>query len=293
MLYSMTGYGEAYLESCGMAFSVQVRAVNNKFLKTSLKLPETLCFLEERIDKLLRGHFTRGYITLTLSVKSLEEKPLIDFNQSALNYYIKQLSSYSDKSSMLRINAANLLHLPGVIEPYEIDDEQKAKINEAAAELVAKACDKLTAMRGEEGAELKKDLLKNCDEIESFLNDIAGKVSIVVKEYTERLRKRINELMKDAKISVDENTLIRETAVFADRSDISEEVSRLKSHIKQFRDICQKGGGVGKRLDFLAQEMFREANTIGSKASDAGICQLVVDVKSRIDRIKEQVQNVE
>ena len=293
MLYSMTGYGEAEVESCGIVFSAQLRTVNNKYFKTSLKLPEMINFLEEHIEKLLRDRFSRGSLNLTVSAKSIKQQPLIGFNSEAIEFYVEQLSRHGQSSNAVRINTSNLLHLPGVIEPFKIDTTQRETIKVAVGKLIEEASANLIDMRKKEGIELELDLLLNCDQIAELLNKIIVKVPLVVSQYKDRLEQRVNELLKDAKVSIDETILIKEAAVFADRSDISEEVSRLNCHLKQFRVICSETGSNGKRLDFLSQEMFREANTIGSKASDAEICQLVVDVKSRIDRIKEQVQNVE
>jgi len=170
---------------------------------------------------------------------------------------------------------------------------QVEAIEKAVARVTSDAIASLKQMRKAEGKQLSDDLLANCRGIEDVLNRIAEKAPTVVLDYKERLEKRVNDLLTAAKLSIDEQMLIREVAVFADRCDISEEISRLRSHLELFANACESDESVGRRLDFLCQEMFREVNTIGSKASDARICQWVVDMKCAVDRIKEQVQNVE
>jgi uncharacterized protein (TIGR00255 family) len=287
----MTGFGEAEIESCGILFTVQIKTVNNKYLKAACKLPEVISFLEESAERVLRGKLGRGSVSMSVTARSVKQAPLVQVSGEMLRFYIEQLSSASH--GLASIDASALLSMPGVIEPYKINQASRDKIAADIETAIGAACEAVIEMRRAEGRLLKEDLLDNCTKIEEILAIIAERVPVVVQQYREKLRTRIDELIKAAKITVDEAILIRETAVFADRSDISEEIQRLRSHIVQFRAICAEGVNVGKRLDFLTQEMFREANTIGSKASDAEICQRVVDVKSCIDRIKEQVQNAE
>ena len=294
MLQSMTGYGEAVYEADGFYYCAQIRTVNNKFLKVSMKLPENVNFLEEAIEKQIRQGITRGSVYFSLQLKSSAERPLATINAPIVKYYVEQLNkavtSCPDKCT---INLTNLLSFPGVVESYSPDEQQKEMIEKAVFRVTTDALENLRKMRQAEGGELQADLLSHCKVISDVLGSISDRAPVIVTEYYEKLQRRVNDLLTAAKLKVDEQILIREVAVFADRCDISEEIARLRSHLIFFDKACNTEESVGRRLDFLCQEMFREVNTIGSKASDAQICQWVVDMKCRVDRIKEQVQNVE
>ena len=173
------------------------------------------------------------------------------------------------------------------------DEEAAAQIRDFILQISQQALDQLKQMRAAEGGFLAADLKKCCEVIEQNLEQIRGRAAIVLQEYADKLRKRVDKLLARAELKLDEETLAREVAVFADRSDISEEISRLDSHVQQFEQCCQTNDQSGRKLDFISQEMLREANTIASKSSDIEITRCVVDMKCQIDRIKEQVQNVE
>ena len=191
------------------------------------------------------------------------------------------------------MDVSGLLTLPGILEPMKPDDKKVSKVKKFVLELTAKAIEDLNKMRLIEGNELKTDLIQNCDSVIEQLEQIKQRKDIVVQEYHEKLKTRIERLLTEAKLDLDQAVLSREVAVFAERCDISEELARLDSHLKQVAQNCDEGGQAGRRLDFLTQEMLREANTIGSKASDVEIAHCVVEIKCAIDRIKEQVQNIE
>jgi len=186
-----------------------------------------------------------------------------------------------------------LLTLPGVIRPTSPDKEMAEQIKEVVLKISQEAIDKLKQMRAAEGNFLEADLKKRCRAIEQDLEQIRGRSAAVLQEYAKKLKKRVDKLLAQAELKLDEEILAREVAIFADRSDISEEVARLDSHLQQFAQTCKANDQAGRRLDFIGQEMLREANTIASKASDTEITCWVVDIKCQIDRIKEQVQNVE
>lgn len=294
MLQSMTGYGEAVYEAEGLYFTAQVKTVNNKFLKTTLRLSESISFLEEEVEKLIRSKLFRGSVYLTVQVKSSTDKPLTTINTAAVRYYAKQLVEAIDGlPAACNVNTANLLNLPGVIEPYQPDEALTETIKNAVLNVVKDALSSLTRMRLAEGKQLADDLLGNCKNISGLVENIAARSPVVVEEYREKLQKRVNDLISSAKLELDEQILIREVAIYADRSDISEEIARLRSHLTLFEQACNSDQSVGRKLDFMCQEMFREVNTIGSKSSDSQISRWVVDMKCCVDRIKEQVQNVE
>ncbi len=294
MLNSMTGYGEAIGELDGVSYIVEIKAVNNRYLKTIIKLPENSTFLEDDIDKELRRQLSRGTINYVLRLKGIAASALFEIDEAALQSVVTRLNQVSSSvGANGAIDLANLLTLPGIVQPVMPGEEEVAKVRQFVLELTHTALDKLRQMREAEGKFLEADLRKNCDAIAGELEVIRRRSSSVVQEYAKRLRRRVDELLAQAKLKLDEETLAREVAILADRSDISEEIARLDAHLEQFRRICQTDGQAGRRLDFLSQEMLREANTVASKAGDAQIARSVVDIKCLIERLKEQIQNIE
>jgi uncharacterized protein (TIGR00255 family) len=290
----MTGYGGAQGEINGVNYVVEVKAVNNRYFKTIIRLPELAAFLEEDIERLLRKNLSRGTVNYALRLKDVSANALFDIDEAALKAIVEKLSRVG---SSVDINGAidigSLLTLPGVIQPTSPDEEMAEQIKEVVLKISQEAIDKLKQMRAAEGNFLEADLKKRCGAIEQDLERIRARGAAVLQEYAKRLKKRVDELLAHAELKLDEEILAREVAIFADRSDISEEIARLDSHLQQFAQSCQANGQAGRKLDFISQEMLREANTIASKASDTEITRWVVDIKCQIDRIKEQVQNVE
>jgi uncharacterized protein (TIGR00255 family) len=290
----MTGYGEAQGEADGVNYAVEVKTVNNRYLKTMIKLPELASFLEEDIDKLLRKNIFRGTINYVLRLKDTSASVLFDINEAALQAVLEKLSRAGSSTGINGvIDIGNLLTLPGIIQPALPGKERAVQIRKLVLEISQKALDKLKRMRATEGDYLETDIKKCCTIIEEGLEQVRGRSAIVIKEYADKLKKRVNELLAHAELKIDEGILAREVAIFAERSDISEEVARLDSHLQQFAQCCRGSDQAGRRLDFISQEMLREANTIASKASDTETTRYVVNIKCQIDRIKEQVQNIE
>ena len=291
----MTGYGEAQGELDGVCYAVEVRTVNNRFLKTVLKLPESCAFLEEEIDRLVRKNLSRGTVNYVLHVKDVSGKILFDIDQAALELVMTKLGGIMSAADINRsIDVTSLLSLPGIVRPLSPDKETAEQIKTVVLQISQTAIEKLKQMRMAEGGFLETDLRKHMSGIEEDLELVRARSAAVLPEYAKRLRKRVDELLAQAGLKIDDEVLAREVAIFAEKSDISEEISRLDSHLRQFARSCQTDGeAAGRRLDFISQEMLREANTIASKASDAQITRCVVDMKCRIDRIKEQIQNVE
>jgi uncharacterized protein (TIGR00255 family) len=293
MLRSMTGFGSAQGSVEGVEYSVEFRSVNNRYFKASIKLPEMWQHAEGEFEKLLRTRLFRGTVNFSLRMRLPDEKAAYRVNTAALTSYVEQLRLVEmDANPNLRLDLGSLLQLPGVCEPPEVTDLCE-KTYEGLMALVHLALDQLVAMRNREGQEVKADLIEQCDVIERNMAAVAVRSPLVVKDYHQRLADRVAELTNAGKISLDEDILAREVAIFAERCDIAEEIARLTGHIKHFRATMTSPEPGGRKLDFLAQEMLREANTIGSKANDAEIAVAVVDMKTAVDRIKEQVQNVE
>ncbi|MHC4665180.1 MAG: YicC/YloC family endoribonuclease [Planctomycetota bacterium] len=279
MINSMTGYGEAEGELGGVTYAVEIKTVNSRYFKSAVKLPEVVAFLEEDIERFLRQNLSRGSVNYVLRLKNVPANVLFDIDEPALRAYVERLG---------RIAA-----LPGILVPVSPEEEAAEQIRDVVLKITQEAVDKLRQMRATEGAALAADLEENCEAIRQDLEQIRARYPVVLQEYRKKLQKRVDELLAEVKLRLDEESLAREVAIFAEKSDISEEIARLSSHLEQFTESHQANTQAGRRLEFISQEMFREANTIASKASDSEITRCVVDIKCRIDRIKEQVQNVE
>ncbi len=294
MLNSMTGYGAADGQLDGICYAVEIKAVNNRYLKTIIKLPEAIAFLEDDVDKCLRRNLGRGTINYVLRLKGASANALFEIDEEALRFIVEKLGAVGSSVGVAgTIDMASLLDLPGVVQPILPDEEESRKVKALVLEITQEALDKLKQMRQAEGKFLAADLDGNCKALMDELTLVRERSDGVVNEYARRLRKRVDELLAEGKLKLDEETLAREVAILADRSDISEEIARLDAHLQQFRQICETEGQAGRRLDFLSQEMLREANTVASKAADAEIVRRVVDMKCLIERLKEQIQNVE
>ena len=294
MINSMTGYGEAQGQLNGTSYVVEIKTVNNRYFKTIVKLPDVAAYLEEDIEKLLRANLLRGTVNYVLRLKDASAVSIFDIDETALEAILKKLSRAGDSAGNRgMIDVGNLLNLPGIIRPAVPDEEAAEKIRNLILKISAEALDQLKQMRAAEGDFLAADLNKCCQIIEQKVEQIRSRADVVIVEYADKLRKRVGRLLAHAELKLDEETLAREVAVFAERSDISEEISRLDSHVQQFEQSCRSDDQAGRKLDFITQEMLREANTIASKASDIEITRCVVEMKCQIDRIKEQVQNIE
>jgi uncharacterized protein (TIGR00255 family) len=294
MINSMTGFGQAQAQINGACYSVEVKTVNNRYLKTIIKLPELLAFLEDDIEKLLRKNLSRGTVNYVLRLKDLPTDALFDIDDKALQALIDRLSRLCGHTGFKgMLDVATLLNLPGMIKPALPDGDSAERFRQAVMEVTQMAIDRLKQMRATEGSFLEADLRGNYEAMGKDIEQINSRSAVVIQEYAKKLRQRVDVLLSEAKLDLDQTTLAREVAIFADRSDISEEVARLQSHVQQFAITCQAELQAGRRLDFISQEMLREANTIASKASDTEITRCVVDIKCRIERIKEQVQNIE
>ncbi len=294
MINSMTGYGEAQGQLDGTSYVVEIKTVNNRYFKTIVKLPDVAAYLEEDIEKLLRENLLRGTVNYVLRLKDASAVSIFDIDEAALEAILNKLSrAGATVGNKGTIDVGSLLNLPGIIRPAVPDEETAQRIRSLVLKITAEALDQLKKMRAVEGDFLAADLSKCCEIVEQNIDQIRDRADVVILEYADKLRKRVGKLLVHAELKLDEETLAREVAVFAERSDISEEISRLDSHVRQFEQCCRSEDQAGRKLDFITQEMLREANTIASKASDIEITRCVVEMKCQIDRIKEQVQNIE
>lgn len=296
MIRSMTGFGEASAQIQGVHYFVEIRSLNNKYFKGVIRLSEAFQSLEAELESVLRQKLTRGTITLIATCNDSSASAAYTVNQAALGRYIEQLKSMPQiLGGELKLDMAALLSLPGVLQPPADEEDRLLRARQAFTTIVNKACDALIAMREREGKMLVDELLQQRQFIEQRLARIRERCPAVIADYEQRLKSRIEMLLQGHDARVDAVDLIREIAVYAERTDIAEEVTRLTGHLEQFGQLltAKEDRPVGRTLDFLAQEMLREANTIASKSPDGETSRLIVEIKGAIDRIKEQAQNVE
>lgn len=297
MIRSMTGFGGAADQIDGIHYLVEIRSLNNRYFKASIRLPEELAALESPLESALRKSVNRGSFTLTLKFRASDELAANRVNDTALLAYLNHLETINEKikDQDVRIEMTNLLLLPGVLQPSEDEEKFIERATPAVMRLAGEAIKKLNQMRDTEGQSLAADLLKMRDQLKAIIGRIGERAPVVVEEYHAKLTDRVNQLTAKAQLKLGEEDLIREIAVFADRSDINEEISRVGGHLEHMTQIIngEADEPAGRTLDFLAQELLREANTIASKSNDAIISRAAVEMKSVIDRIKEQVQNAE
>ncbi len=292
MICSMTGYGDAELTTQGVSYAVEIRSLNNRYFKASIKLPDPLAYLEPDIERLLRERLGRGSVTYSLRLRSISGLEAYEINIAALERYVRQLQPLAALGVGITVELGSTLSLPGVSQPPQLDEKEKQCQWAMVRQLTERVLEKADQMRATEGRALRADLLAHCQVVLDHLEAIRLRTPDVVKEYHQRLTQRVEELISQARLTLEVDSLAREVAIYAERSDISEEVSRLASHIQQFRELCDSNELAGRKLDFLTQEMLREANTIASKSNDVQIARGVIEVKASIDRLKEQTANV-
>lgn len=296
MIRSMTGFGLATAEHMGTHYAVELRSLNNKYYKSQLRLPEEFQGFEAELDARLSKRLNRGSVVLTLRYSDTSADAPARLNTVALERYLQQLRTLLGEvnHAAFRVDLGALLGLPGVVV-HDTGEDRLERARPVVSRLVEEACDKLLTMRSREGATLHEDLHRHRRFIAERLALTAERAPKVVELYQERLKQRVMLLLEGADAGVRDEDLIREVAIYAERSDIAEEIARLQGHLDQFAEIIDAGDEepAGRTLDFLTQEMLREANTIASKSSDAALSRFTVEIKGAIDRIREQVQNVE
>jgi uncharacterized protein (TIGR00255 family) len=293
MIVSMTGFGDATVQKDGTHYTVEIRSLNNRYFKPTIKLPENISGLEPELESMLREKLGRGSITCILKMRQDSAEAAYHINVPALNLYLAQLREVKGLTDIVSIDLAGLVQLPGVCQEPRDETDEIEKHGPTVRSLVKAAVVKLNAMRDREGLALFNELMKQTSTITLALAEIQKRAPAVIEDYHRRLQQRVNQLLSKAELRVSEPDLIKEVAVFAERADIAEEIQRLTSHLSAFEEACQKDAHAGRKLDFITQEMLREANTIASKANDAAIAKNIVEIKGAIDRLKEQVQNVE
>lgn len=294
MLLSMTGFGDARFQGENLAAAVEVRAVNNRYLKITTKCAEVYAGLEGEIERVVREAIGRGTVNVAIRVDRLHRAEDYALSQTALQSYWAQLQKAArELHAPPPGDLGQLLVLPGVVAEETLRSVDLNADWELIRKLLEGALAKLHEFRAEEGKSMERELVANVQTIATRLDEVAALAPQVVSEYRAKLLERVRQLLKDSGVPVAEPDLIREVSIFSDRSDINEEITRLRSHLDQFHAFIRETASPGRKLDFLSQEMFREVNTIGSKANNVAIAHCVVEMKAAVEKMREILQNVE
>lgn len=289
---SMTGFGSASLVDDGLSLRVEVRAVNHRFLQVKTRLPGELGFLEADVERRVRKRVERGALSITVVASGGATLRSPAVHTEVAREYQRKLAKLGKELGLSgEVGLELLAGLPGVITG-ELDERGLAREGKLVLKALDEALESLELMRAREGAALAKDLARSAKAVRAEVKKIAARSPKLVREHQAALEKRLAELLEGRNVRADAD-LSRELALIADRTDVSEELSRLESHLEQLAGLLEQDGPVGRKLDFLVQEFLREANTIGSKCNDAEVAHMVVELKTWIERLREQVQNLE
>lgn len=292
MIKSMTGYGSAkgYVED--LKITVELKSVNNRYLDTSVRMPRNFIFAEDAVKSAVQAKISRGKVDVFVSVDSFEsDGVVVRVNEALLKSYLDALRHIAGEYALTDdLTVSSVSRLPDVLTIEKKDQDAEA-ITAGILEITARALDDFDVMREREGQKLKDDVLSRLKTIEALLSVVERDAPKTVEDYRARLRQKMEEVLNGA--GVDENRLLQEAALYADHIAVDEETVRLRSHIAQLRTMLSGGSPIGRKIDFLIQEFNREANTIGSKCQNSDIAHTVVDLKSEIEKIREQIQNIE
>ena len=292
MIKSMTGFGRGHKVLNGRDITVEIRSVNHRYYEFSSRLPRSLNYVEERLKSLLQGRISRGKVEVSVllnNVEAADEK--ITINRDVVQEYIEALRSVKGEFGLTDdLALSNVLRIPDAftVVKTETDEEQLWEDIKSTAE---EALEHFISMRENEGARMKQDVLSRLAKIEEWVGVVETRSPQVVEDYRKRLYDKMCEVLSSS--NIDENRILLEAGIFSEKTAVDEETVRLRSHIAQFRSMLESGEPVGRKLDFLVQEMNRETNTIGSKVQDIEVTRIVVDQKSEIEKIREQIQNIE
>lgn len=293
MPYGMTGFGRATAQHPGGSLTIELKSVNNRFLKVSLRLPDLLNELEAELEAAIRAKLQRGSVYANIQLERGQRGTSYSLNEPLIRDWLPRLKKLAAEVGSSAPEFRDLLAMPGVVleesEKLELDEQLK----QAALGAMEEALKGMLEMRAKEGSALMTDMTTRVALVATHAKEVEKRAPQVVEEYRDKLKARIEKLMADSGQKLEQADLIKEVAFFADRCDITEETTRLAHHCEQFQQVIGGKGEVGRRLDFIAQEMLRETNTIASKANDAELATIAVAMKSEIEKIKEQVQNLE
>lgn len=290
----MTGFGEVIEQRGGYAIAVELRTVNNRYFKLNIRTTEGYSSLETLIESALRETVKRGTVSCNLRIRHLASAEDFRLNTRVLNQYVDQLQQVAAQRNLdERIHLESLAGLPGVVEQLSTESLDAAALWPLVEPTMRAAIEQLTNMRTIEGEALAADLNEQCRAVASCLDVIEKQAPAVSENYRKRIQDRVNEALSLLNVSLEPTDLVREVALYTDRADISEEIVRLRSHLQQFAEAQKLPESAGRKMEFICQEMGRETNTIGSKANDSLISQQIVEIKTSLERIREQIQNVQ
>lgn len=292
MIKSMTGFGRAQETVDGMTVTVELKSVNHRYFEFTAKVPRTYGFLEEKLKSFLNARVSRGKMECYVSIENLEESDMeVIVNPSLAKGYVDALRTLSETFGLKEdYSAISIAKFPDVLTLRKAPADEE-KIWNAVQKVTELAVERFVTMRETEGEKLRADILSKADTILEHVAFVESRSPQTVREYHEKLRQRMEELLENTQ--VDEQRLLTEAAIFADKVAVDEETVRLRSHISQLRELLNADEPIGRKLDFLVQEMNRESNTIGSKAQDVEIAKRVIAIKAEVEKIREQVQNIE
>lgn len=292
LIKSMTGYGRAVETVNGREFTVEIRSVNNRYLDCSVRLPRILSFGEDAVKQAVKASISRGKVDVFIAVRSEGgDEAEVVLNHSVLSGYLAAMRQMAEEFNVVDdISVSTLSRLPEVfsIQKPQVDEEQ---LLSDLMEIVQKALTSYDAMRCTEGAAMDRDLRSRAQTILELVSQVEQGSAQTVVDYRARLEAKLQEVLSNT--AIDESRILTEAAIFADKVAVDEETVRLRSHLQQMEQMLTSGGAIGRKLDFLLQEMNREANTIGSKCSDVRLARIVVDIKAELEKIREQTQNIE
>jgi uncharacterized protein (TIGR00255 family) len=292
MIKSMTGFGRGQVNNLGYQVTCEIRGVNHRFFDAYIKMPRRYSILEEKIKELAKKFVTRGRVEISINIEKTEESErTIKVDKGLVIAYYKSLKELAENLNISpNIKIIDLFRLPDVFS-LEDKEEEPEVIGKVVEESLYIAMQGFDDMRGREGQNLVNDIIKRNRLITSMVEQLEMRSPDVAREHQEKLRKRLVDLLPQE--AIDENRIIQEAAVFGDKANVTEEIVRLKSHVSQLEELLTTGEAVGRKCDFLVQEMFREINTIASKANDLTMSQIVIDAKAELEKIREQLQNIE
>ena len=292
MIRSMTGYGRKQAVTGGMHITAEIKSVNHRYFEFSARVPRAYGFLEEKLKSYIQTLISRGKVECYIQIDNLEEEDcIVEVNHSLAKGYYDALKDLAQRYELRDDISVSLLSRYGDIFSVHKAEADEEKIWESVKGVVAEAVSSFIAMRETEGEKLKNDILSRCDTIIEKVEFIEERSPETVREYNDKLLARIKDVLSD--VQVDEQRILTEAAVYADKIAVAEETVRLRSHISQLRDFMESEEAIGRKTDFLVQEINREANTIGSKAQDVAIAKKVIDIKAEVEKIREQVQTIE
>ena len=292
MIKSMTGFGRARELLNGREITVEIRAVNHRYYEFSSRLPRSLTFAEERLKSLLQGKISRGKVEVSVTVQNITAAAeVITANKEVIGGYVSALREIKDEFSLTDdLSLSAVMRLPDAFTVVKADTDEEQLWSDLRT-VAESALDSFLKMRETEGERKKTDILARLKTIEGNVSFIEERSPIIVESYRKRLYERMREVLNDT--GIDENRILLEAGIFSEKTAVDEETVRLHSHIAQFREMLESNEPIGRKLDFLVQEMNRETNTIGSKVQDIEVTKIVVDQKSEIEKIREQIQNIE